>query len=127
MKVMGILDGQAGVSVGDVQKLLKKSGDDLAYTTVMTVLVRLHKKGFLAREKSGRQFLYSLKASKRKVPESLLDKVWGTDYSGDVKTVAVHVRWLRQKLETDPKNPLLIETVHRSGYRLNHPSAGEGQ
>lgn len=75
MKVMGILDGQAGVSVGDVQKLLKKSGDDLAYTTVMTVLVRLHKKGFLAREKSGRQFLYSLKASKRKVPESLLDKV----------------------------------------------------
>lgn len=53
--------------------------------------------------------------------ESLLDKVWGADYSGDVKTVAVHMRWLRQKLESDPKNPTLIETVHRSGYRLNQP------
>jgi DNA-binding response OmpR family regulator len=53
--------------------------------------------------------------------EALLDKVWGTDYDGDVKTVAVHVRWLRQKLESDPRNPTLLETVHRSGYRLNKP------
>ncbi|HEY9784476.1 MAG TPA: response regulator transcription factor [Candidatus Obscuribacterales bacterium] len=51
--------------------------------------------------------------------ETLLNKVWGTDFSGDTKTVAVHVRWLRQKLEEDPKNPKLLETVHRSGYRLN--------
>ena len=53
--------------------------------------------------------------------EALLDKVWGTDFDGDAKTVAVHVRWLRQKLEADPKNPTLLETVHRSGYRLNMP------
>jgi two-component system alkaline phosphatase synthesis response regulator PhoP len=53
--------------------------------------------------------------------EALLDRVWGTDFDGDVKTVAVHVRWLRQKLELDPKNPTLLETVHRSGYRLNQP------
>jgi two-component system alkaline phosphatase synthesis response regulator PhoP len=53
--------------------------------------------------------------------ETLLDKVWGTDFDGDVKTVAVHVRWLRQKIENDPKNPVLLETVHRSGYRLNPP------
>jgi DNA-binding response OmpR family regulator len=51
--------------------------------------------------------------------ETLLNRVWGTDFSGDVKTVAVHIRWLRQKLEVDPKNPVLIETVQRSGYRLN--------
>ncbi len=51
--------------------------------------------------------------------ESLLNQVWGYDFTGDVKTVAVHVRWLRQKLEADPKNPQLLETVHRSGYRLN--------
>ncbi len=54
--------------------------------------------------------------------EALLDRVWGTDFDGDVKTVAVHVRWLRQKLEHDAKNPTLLETVHRSGYRLNLPS-----
>lgn len=53
--------------------------------------------------------------------DTLLDKVWGVGYEGDVKTVAVHVRWLRQKLEEDPKNPQLLETVHRSGYRLNMP------
>ena len=51
--------------------------------------------------------------------ETLLNKVWGADFQGDTKTVAVHVRWLRQKLEGDPKNPILLETVHRSGYRLN--------
>ncbi|MBA3858961.1 MAG: DNA-binding response regulator [Cyanobacteria bacterium PR.3.49] len=51
--------------------------------------------------------------------EVLLNKVWGADFQGDTKTVAVHVRWLRQKLEEDPKNPTLLETVHRSGYRFN--------
>lgn len=53
--------------------------------------------------------------------EALLNQVWGYDFTGDVKTVAVHVRWLRQKLEADPKNPKLLETVHRSGYRFNVP------
>lgn len=53
--------------------------------------------------------------------EQLLNQVWGYDFSGDVKTVAVHVRWLRQKLEDDPQNPVLLETIHRSGYRLNLP------
>lgn len=55
--------------------------------------------------------------------DTLLNKVWGSDYSGDVKTVAVHMRWLRQKLEEDPKNPKLLETVQRSGYRLNSPAS----
>jgi len=54
--------------------------------------------------------------------EALLNQVWGYDFAGDAKTVAVHVRWLRQKLEDDPKNPSLLETVHRSGYRLNPPA-----
>lgn len=75
MKVMGILDERETRSVTDVQKLLKKAGDDLAYTTVMTVLTRLEKKGYLSREKSGRQFLYSLKGTKGKAPQNLLEKV----------------------------------------------------
>lgn len=57
--------------------------------------------------------------------DTLLNKVWGSDYSGDVKTVAVHMRWLRQKLEEDPKKPKLLETVQRSGYRLNSPQSME--
>lgn len=64
-------------------------------------------------------------ADKTLTTDSLLNKVWGADYSGDVKTVAVHMRWLRQKLEEDPKNPTLLETVHRSGYRLNTPEKPE--
>lgn len=57
--------------------------------------------------------------------EQLLNQVWGYDFDGDAKTVAVHVRWLRQKLEEDPKNPALLETIHRSGYRLNPPESRE--
>lgn len=56
--------------------------------------------------------------------ETIMDEVWGVDFSGDAKTLAVHIRWLRQKLEDDPKNPTLIETVHRAGYRLNPPPMG---
>lgn len=62
-----------------------------------------------------------LSAGKTLSTEALLNQVWGSDFTGDVKTVAVHMRWLRQKLEDDPKNPKLLETVHRSGYRLNVP------
>lgn len=64
-----------------------------------------------------------LNVGKTMSTEVLLNQVWGYDFSGDAKTVAVHVRWLRQKLEADPKNPVLLETVHRSGYRLNPPRA----
>lgn len=60
-----------------------------------------------------------LNAGKTMSTEVLLNQVWGYDFSGDAKTVAVHIRWLRQKLEKDPKNPQLLETVHRLGYRLN--------
>jgi DNA-binding response OmpR family regulator len=62
-------------------------------------------------------------AGKTLTTETLLNRVWGADFSGDIKTVAVHMRWLRQKLEKDPKNPVLLETVQRSGYRLNSPRA----
>ena len=58
-------------------------------------------------------------AGKTLSTETLLNRIWGQDFSGDVKTVAVHIRWLRQKLENDPKHPQLLETVQRSGYRFN--------
>ncbi|TDA70743.1 MAG: response regulator transcription factor [Clostridia bacterium] len=48
----------------------------------------------------------------------LLDKVWGYDYIADTRTVDVHIRYLRQKIEADPSNPQLIETVRGVGYRF---------
>lgn len=48
----------------------------------------------------------------------LLSKVWGGDYFGDPRTVDVHVRWLRKKIETDPSNPARIVTVRGIGYRF---------
>jgi two-component system alkaline phosphatase synthesis response regulator PhoP len=48
--------------------------------------------------------------------DQLLTNVWGYDYTGDTRTVDVHVRWLREKLEEDPTNPRLIQTVRGVGY-----------
>ena len=48
----------------------------------------------------------------------LLTRVWGYDYMGDSRTVDVHVRWLREKIEVDPANPQRIATVRGIGYRF---------
>ncbi|RUT09783.1 DNA-binding response regulator [Dulcicalothrix desertica PCC 7102] len=50
--------------------------------------------------------------------EQLLDQVWGPDFVGDSKTVDVHIRWLREKLEKDPSHPEYIVTVRGFGYRF---------
>jgi DNA-binding response OmpR family regulator len=50
--------------------------------------------------------------------EFILERVWGWDYIGDSRTVDVHVRWLRQKIEPDPARPVRIVTVRGGGYRF---------
>jgi two-component system phosphate regulon response regulator PhoB len=50
--------------------------------------------------------------------EQLLERIWGPDFIGDSKTVDVHIRWLREKLETDPSNPEYLVTVRGFGYRF---------
>lgn len=50
--------------------------------------------------------------------EFILERVWGWDYIGDSRTVDVHVRWLRQKIESDAANPTRIVTVRGGGYRF---------
>ncbi len=50
--------------------------------------------------------------------EQLLEKVWGYDYAGDTRTVDVHIRWLRQKIEADPGHPVYLVTVRGTGYKL---------
>jgi DNA-binding response OmpR family regulator len=49
--------------------------------------------------------------------DRLLQHVWGYDYAGDTRTVDVHMRWLREKLEDDPASPQLLLTVRGVGYR----------
>jgi two-component system OmpR family response regulator len=63
--------------------------------------------GFLARNKG---LVFSR--------EQLLEKVWGYDFAGDTRTIDVHVRWLRQKIEVDPAQPKQLVTVRGTGYKL---------
>ncbi|MFC3905746.1 winged helix-turn-helix domain-containing protein [Clostridium disporicum] len=51
--------------------------------------------------------------------DTLLDKIWGYEYIGETRTVDVHIRYLRKKIEADDKNPKLIETIRGVGYRFN--------
>jgi two-component system phosphate regulon response regulator PhoB len=50
--------------------------------------------------------------------EQLIENIWGADFLGDTKTVDVHIRWLREKLEKDPSNPEYLITVRGFGYRF---------
>jgi DNA-binding response OmpR family regulator len=50
--------------------------------------------------------------------DKLLDEVWGYDFAADTRTVDVHVRWLRQKIEDDPARPTRLITVRGVGYRF---------
>ncbi len=51
--------------------------------------------------------------------EQLIDRVWGSDYVGDTKTLDVHIKRLRAKVETDPSNPERIVTIRGLGYRFD--------
>jgi DNA-binding response OmpR family regulator len=53
--------------------------------------------------------------------QELLNRVWGEEWSGDPRTLEVHIRWLRLKVEDDPTNPVYIQTVRGYGYRFVSP------
>ncbi|MBX3313188.1 MAG: response regulator transcription factor [Actinobacteria bacterium] len=55
----------------------------------------------------------------------LIDRVWGHDYVGDTKTLDVHVKRLRAKVEDDPSNPVRIVTIRGLGYKFEAPRAAE--
>ena len=55
--------------------------------------------------------------------ETLISEVWGPDYVGDTKTLDVHVKRLRSKIEEDPTNPTRITTIRGVGYRYERPKA----
>jgi DNA-binding response OmpR family regulator len=63
--------------------------------------------------------LLMLKAGEVVTRAEIFDKVWGTDWLGDMRTLDVHIRWLREKLEDDPSQPTRIQTIRGIGYRFS--------
>jgi DNA-binding response OmpR family regulator len=53
--------------------------------------------------------------------KKLIRKVWHTDYTGDTRTLDVHMSWLRHAIEPDPSDPQLLKTIRGMGYRLDIP------
>ena len=51
--------------------------------------------------------------------EALFREVWNTDYTGDTRTLDVHISWLRQAIEEDPRHPAYLKTIRGVGYRLD--------
>lgn len=51
----------------------------------------------------------------------LMKEIWETDYLGDTRTLDVHVRWLREKIEEEPSQPVYLRTVRGVGYRFEAP------
>ena len=80
------------------------------------------RKGDKALPVSGKEFdilVYFIKHPEKVITkEALFDAVWGADCDSDVSTLTVYIRWLREKIEKDPKNPEYIHTIWRVGYRF---------
>ena len=98
--------GIGTVRVGDVQ-----IDPEQHMVTVRGTVTKLPLKEF--------ELLYVLMANAGRVMtrENLIDRVWGSDYYGDTKTLDVHIKRLRAKVEADPAHPARIVTVRGVGYR----------
>jgi len=83
MQVLGLLDGVEPMAVATLRDRLAAAGHDLAYTTVMTVLVRLHKKGLVQRKKDGARYLYARSGRAASVSAGLLTRVRRALFQGD--------------------------------------------
>src|SRR5687767_5995686 len=75
MRVLGMLRAGERTPVNDVRERLEAEGTALAYTTVMTVLTRLHEKGLVVRTRDGNRYVYSPAARAPRVLEGMLTKV----------------------------------------------------
>jgi two-component system, OmpR family, response regulator RegX3 len=67
------------------------------------------------------RLLHALVASRGRAlsRDELIETVWGNEFMGDLKTLDVHVRWLREKIEEDPSDPKHIQTIRGVGYRFD--------
>ena len=83
MEVLGLLDPSEPLAVAAIQAKLAGRGHELAYTTVMTVLVRLHKKGLAARTRDGNRYLYTAARRAPGVSEGILTRIQRTLFQSD--------------------------------------------
>ncbi|MFZ5895202.1 MAG: BlaI/MecI/CopY family transcriptional regulator [Myxococcota bacterium] len=95
MKVVGLFEGRAAASVGEIQERLRELGEEPAYTTVMTVLSRLYEKGVLTRRREGKRFLYSLSAQAPARTSSIVERIHRTLFN------AVRTRPIAALIEED--------------------------
>ena len=83
MQVLGLLRPDESIPVREVQCRLEAGGQALAYTTVMTVLTRLHEKGVVRRRKQGNRYLYSAALRTQSIKRGILGRVQELLYSGE--------------------------------------------
>ncbi len=98
---------EALIKVGDIEVDVARHRASKGTATLELTPKEFDLLAFLARNKS---FVFSR--------DQLLEKVWGYDFAGNTRTVDVHIRWLRQKIETDPDDPEHLITVRGTGYKL---------
>ena len=98
---------KALLRVGDIEVDIARHQASKGATTLELTPKGFDLLAFLARNKG---FVFNR--------DQLLEKVWGYDFAGDTRTVDVHIRWLRQKIEMDPSNPKHLVTVRGTGYKL---------
>lgn len=105
------VDSGSGVTVGDIS-----IDPDQHIVMVRGALTKLPLKEF--------ELLYVLMANAGRVMtrDTLIDRVWGSDYYGDTKTLDVHIKRLRSKVEVDPGNPVAILTIRGLGYKFERPA-----
>jgi two-component system response regulator RegX3 len=110
--IPGALASREAIEVGDIKIDL-----DRRKVSVRGEDVQLRRKEFdllvLLLENAGRVL----------TRDTLIDRVWGTDYVGDTKTLDVHIKRLRAHVEVDRKSPTIITTIRGVGYRLEAPAA----
>lgn len=98
---------QALIKVGDIEIDVARHLASRGAVTLELTPKEFDLLAFLARNKG---FVFNR--------DQLLEKVWGYDFAGDTRTVDVHIRWLREKIEDNPNEPKLLVTVRGVGYKL---------
>ena len=104
------------------------AGDNLVTSTVQVGPLKLDADRHLVTFK-GEQIMLPLKefelleflmrnAGRVLTRAQIIDRIWGSDYVGDTKTLDVHIKRLRSKFESDPANPELIQTIRGLGYKM---------
>ncbi len=106
-KMVEMQPKEPSIKVGDIKVDIARHRASKGATTLELTPKEFDLLAFLARNKG---LVFSR--------DQLLEKVWGYDFGVDTRTVDVHIRWLREKIENNPNQPKLLITVRGVGYKL---------